>query len=426
MRHLAFLERAERWPRERVRAYQLERLRTLVRTASAEVPFYRALYDQPGIDADDLRSLDDLCRLPVATKPLLRAALPERARRETGKSVWMTSSSGSTGENFGVWQDAETLGRLRALNMLAFEWSGWPVGAMHVQTGMTLERGFVKKLKDKLFRCHYVNAFDLTDRHLDGVLDVIVAEDIRHLRGYPGSLYYLAQRALARGIEVHLDSIATWGDNLFAHYRQAIETAFHRRVHDVYGCAEGIMIAAQCGHDNAYHELSPDVIVEVLDDNGQPTPPGQFGHVILTRLHPGPTPLIRYQVGDLAMSCSDEPCACGRGFRVIGGIQGRDTDVVLTPSGNRLIVHFFTGIIEFFGEVDSFQVLQNTMDAIVVNVVPRQGYTPRVGDAIAEALRAKGADLRIEVRTVDAIPPTRSGKRRFVISELQRERFVAP
>ena len=89
--------------------------------------------------------------------------------------------------------------------------------------------------------------------------------------------------------------------------------------------------------------------------------------------------------------------------------------MVVTPSGNRLIVNFFTGILNHFPEVESFQVVQESPGAILVRVVPAVGYSAEVPPRIVAALREKGADLQIEVNTVDEIPATASGKRRFIL-----------
>jgi phenylacetate-CoA ligase len=316
-----------------------------------------------------------------------------------------------------VREDPETTGWHRASFLLALEWSGWRIGEPHLQTGMTLRRGLVKGVKDRLLRCAYVSAFDLSDTALDHALEILDRRRIAHLRGYPGSLYYLARRALETGWNRPLRGIVTWGDTLYSHYRETIERAFGARVLDTYGIGEGMQVSAQCEERGLYHLHALDVIVECVDDESRPVPPGQTGHLLLTRLHPGPMPLIRYRVGDLGVM-SDRPCPCGRGFATMESIQGRDTDVVVTPSGNRLIVHFFTGILNHFPEVESFQVVQESPDAILVRVVPDVGYSEEVPSRIVAALQEKGADLEIQVDTVDEIPAAPSGKRRFVINRI--------
>jgi phenylacetate-CoA ligase len=200
-----------------------------------------------------------------------------------------------------------------------------------------------------------------------------------------------------------------------------MEQAFKTRVTDTYGCAEGIQIAAQCCPHDPYLVHSLDVVVEYLDEEGHAVPPGQPGNLVVTRLHPGPMPLIRYRIGDVGIGVDNRQSACGRGFELMESIQGRDTDVVITPSGNRLIVHFFTGILEHFPEIDSFQVVQEEADAMLVRIVPTTEITPDSASRIVASLQEKGAaDMRIEIEPVQEIPLASTGKRRFVISKVAR------
>src|SRR5262249_47965119 len=267
-----------------------------------------------------------------------------------------------------------------------------------VQTGMTLKRSLEKRLKDALLGCYYVSAFDLSEARLDKTLELLDRYRIQYLWGYPGSLYYLARHAAKEGFHRPLRSVVTWGDNLYAHYRQIIETAFKTQVFDTYGCAEGVQISAQCGHENTYHIHALDVIVEFLDDEGNPVRSGQPGNIVLTRLHPGPMPFIRYRVGDIGIAGNGRRCSCGRGYDVMESIQGRDTDVVITPTGNRLIVHFFTGILEYFREIESFQVVQEGMESMMIRIVPTEQFSEESSHRIVAALQEKGATgIRIEI-----------------------------
>lgn len=421
MKRLRFLEKAQWWEPERLHGYRDRSLASLIEIAYREVPFYRSLLDTAGVRPQAITHPEALGRLPVATKAMLRAGYPHLTTRATGLATYEESSSGSTGKNFYVKEDFETAGWYRASFMLALEWAGWAVGEPHLQTGMTLDRRMGRRLKDMLLGCEYVSAYDLSDAHLDETLDLIERRGLQHLWGYPGSIYCLAERALKKGWNQPLGSVVTWGDNLYARYRRVIETAFKTRVFDAYGCAEGIQVSAQCGHENTYHIHTLDVIVECLDDDGRPVPDGRPGNLILTRLHPGPMPLIRYQVGDVGVLNRNARCACGRGYEVMASIQGRDTDIVITPSGNRLIVHFFTGILEHFPEIESFQVVQETLDAMVVRVVPRGQLSKETVAAIIARLHEKGAaDIQIHVEAVTAIPLPPSGKRRFVISQISK------
>jgi phenylacetate-CoA ligase len=418
---LRHLEQAQWWDRERLHAERDRLLGRVIRVAYCEVPFYRNLMDQARVKPEQIRTPADLARLPIATKDMLRAGHPQLTTRPTGQRTYESHTSGSTGKNFAVTEDAATKGWYLASFLLSLEWAGWRIGDPHMQTGMNLSRSVARKLKDGILRCHYVSAFDLDDRHVDAHLDLLDAQGIDHLWGYAASLYYFALRARQRGWNRPLRSIVTWGDNLYPHFRREIEDVFRVQVTDTYGIGEGIQVSAQCGHQGNYHVFTLDTIVEYVDDEGQPVPPGEPGNLILTRLHAGPMPLIRYQVGDVGVAGEQWPCPCGRGFDRMQSLMGRDSDVVITPSGNRLIVEFFNGIIDDIPAIDSFQVVQETLDSIVVTVIPRTDYSDNTRREMVAAMQQNGAaDLKIQVECVKQIPLTSGGKRRYVISKIAR------
>ena len=425
MQHLHFLRDAQYWSREHLSDYRNERLRTLIATIYGEVPFYRQLMDREKLTPADFRTTDDLRKLPIITKALLRPAYPHDTVRNTGQKTYEACSSGSTGTPFCVQEDWYTAGLYRGAFLQALEWAGWTIGVPHIQTGMTLTRSRGRAIKDFVLRCHYVSSYDLRDEQLDTILDVMDRRRIDFIWGYPGGIYYLARRAQQRGWNRPLKAAATWGDTLYAHYRSTIERAFQTKVFDQYGIGEGIQISAQCGVGSHFHIFSPDVIVEYVDEDGQPVPEGQVGDLILTRLHPGPMPLVRYRVGDVGVSGASRTCSCGRNFEIMESILGRETDNVVTPAGNRLIVHFFTGILEYFSEIDTFQVIQDAPDFIHLNLQPRAGTQldqARIDNLLSQ-LKARGADIEIRVSVVDDIPFQANGKRRFVINKLDADRL---
>ena len=421
IRRLRHLEEAQWWEPERLEVERRRRLRELLAVAYQEVPFYTDLFRKARIRPEDLTEPEHLHRLPVVTKSMLRDGYPSRTCRATGQRTYEACSSGSTGANFCVREDMETAGWYRASFLLALEWSGWNIGDPHMQTGMTLDRSRDRRWKDRLFRCRYVSSYDLSDANLDRALDAIERGKLRHLFGYPGSVYYLALRAASRGWNQGLRSVVTWGDMLHPQWRRQIEATFRTRVFDTYGCGEGFQIAAQCGEGTAYHVHALDVILEFVDEQGRGVAVGSPGDVLVTRLHPGPMPLIRYAVGDTAVRVAGRRCACGRGFQLMEGIEGRSGDVVVTPRGNRLIVHFFTGIMEYFSDVSTFRVVQEAADRIRIEVVPGKAFSQSTSDQIRTRLQEHGLEgMTIEVETVDSIPATRSGKRRFVVSLVPR------
>jgi phenylacetate-CoA ligase len=428
MKRYRFLQSAQWWDRERLRDYRNKLLRSVIDVSYREVPYYRDLMDGAGVRPADIRTADDLRKIPITTKQMLRPAYPHRTTRNTGKKTYQVSSSGSTGSNFYVKEDMPTAGWYRASFLLALNWAGWKIGEPHLMTGINIGRSAERNLKDLLMRCHYVSAFHMTAEKLDATLDLLDRHSIEHIWGYPGSLFFLARRAIQRGWNRPVKTVVTWGDNLYQHYREVMEQAFGSRVTDCYGCCEGMQIAAQCGHGNHYHLHDLDVIVEFVDDAGEPTAPGETSHLIITRLHAGPMPLIRYRIGDLGISGGSAVCPCGRGSELLQSLQGRDADVVVTPSGARLVVHCFTGVLEHFQAIACYQVVQPEYGAVVVRLVLAYGHGPQdeISRRVVKALHSIGMhDMKIDVEIVDDIPVAPSGKRRFVISHVERNHSQA-
>ncbi|MEZ5399969.1 MAG: AMP-binding protein [Bryobacteraceae bacterium] len=413
---LEFLREAQWWPIERVESWRNERLRELARTAYEEVPLYRRLFDSVGVHWRDIRDADDLRRLPVVTKAMLRNAYPNESTRDTGLPWRIESSSGSTGEPFLIREDSETAGWHRASFMLSLEWAGWRMGEAHIQTGASLDRGWERIAKDVMLRCHYVPSMHLDDESLDRVLDTIDRRGIRHLWGYPCALDALAQRAAAVAWNGSpMNSVVTWADQLYPHYRSRIERVFRTQVLDTYGCGEGIQISAQCGHGRHYHVLMMDTVVEYVDSTGEPVRDGEPGRVLLTRLLPGAMPFIRYEVGDVGVRAPHQVCTCGRQWELMQSITGRQTDVVVDPSGRRFFVHFFSLYLESFPEIREYQVIQTGPDSVHIRAVCNV-ETPDLGARVAAHLQSAGlTEMAIHFEPVSAIPLTAAGKRRWVI-----------
>lgn len=422
MEFYRYFNEAQWWQLSRLQEVQEAGLRKTLEVSFREVPYYRDLMVKCGADpsGSDIRS--QLRKIPPTAKTDLRKAFPQGCTRDSGKPTSRAHTSGSSGEPFAVLIDSDSLSRARALMMLRATFCGWEIGMPLLQTGMSLDRGLVKRAKDYFLGTEYVSAFDLSNNVLDRYLDTIVRKKLQFVMGYPGSLYFLAKRAGEVGCGIRMKGAVTWGDNLYSHYRKTIEENFGCAVTDTYGCGEGIQIAAQCGCKGAgYHIFMPHVLVEIVDDSGQEVSCGERGNILLTRLDPGAMPLIRYRVGDVGRLKAGGRCSCGRELDSLVCVEGRDTDVVVTPNGNRLIVHFFTGIFEYYSSIETFKVEQEKVEGITVKIVPGVGFTENICKKIEGEIHEKGdPSLEIDFEIVDKISLERSNKRRFVVSKVGR------
>jgi phenylacetate-CoA ligase len=414
MKSYGFYRDSMSWSVDCIANYQNVKLRELILFSRSNTKFYRDLYDR--LDLSLIRGKEDLVRLPITNKKMFRECNPDDYTPDKIKSWTELYTSGSSGQPFCVRQDREALSESRALMLLRANFSGWKIGDPYLQTGMTLNRGIVKKVKDLLLGVVYISAFDLRDSSLDSILQLLLRKRIKYVMGYASSLYCLANRAFDLGFDYELNGVVSWGDNMFDHYRRKIESSFGCRVTDTYGCGEGIQVAAQCSLGK-YHIFSPHVIVEIVDENGMPVENGKLGDILLTKLTPGAMPFIRYKVGDIG--ALSERCDCGCNFETLASIDGRNTDVVITHNGNRLIVHFFTGIFEYETAIKEFQVIQERIGHLLINIVSADGFTDKVLLNLENEIVAKaGGGVEVDFNVVENIPLEKTGKRRFIISNI--------
>lgn len=414
-----YYDEAQWWDRERLVDVQNERLRNTVRDAYQNTKMYKDLFDRAGVKPSEINSAVDLQKIPIVTKELLRQYYPDRSSIQSDVNVNQFSTSGSTGAPFTVFLDNYSVSDSRALMLHRATYSGWQIGDGYLQTGMTLDRGVVKNLKDRLLKVIYVSAFDLSEHVLDEYLKAIDYHKCHYIMGYASSLYLIALRAKELGFNGRINGIVSWGDNMYPHYRKTIEAQFNCKVTDTYGCGEGMQVSAQClDAGGSYHVFMPHVVVEYVN-NGKHVCDGELGDIVLTRLHSGVMPLIRYNVGDVGKADVRSECACGRGLELMKSIEGRASDIVVTPNGNRLIVHFFTGIFEYATHIETFQVVQEEKDKILVKIVPKGVFNEEEWLRLKAEMLAKGdPSLIIELEVVKKISLERSNKRRFVISRI--------
>jgi len=409
----------QHWPTERLGAEADRRLRETVQLAYAEVPFYRELYDDSRVKPESITGVGDLSRLPIVTKAMLRAAFPQRCTRKTRYKWHDHSTSGSSGQPFVSRSDAYSESEARALMFLRAMFSGYEPGIPIMQSGMTPDRAVVKRLKDLLLGVVYVSTYDLSDSAIDRYLAMLEQRRLAYFMGTAQSLYLFAQRALEVGFNHRLQGVVSWGSILHQRYLSAINRAFGCPVYDTYGVSEGMQVSAQCGEDHQeYHQFSFHVAAEFCRD-GQPAPRGDSGDILLTRLHAGTMPFIRYAVGDIGRRSLRDSCTCGRNLPLIGAVDGRTSDIVVTPSGQRLVLHFFSAVFGDAETIETFQIHQESPSRIRVLLVPGADFESADWITVRDRILAKGdPDLAIEMELVDSIPTEKSGKRSYIKSSL--------
>jgi len=394
---------------EDLKALEQKKVSEMIQYAVENVPYYRSL------NLSETSKIDDF---PVLTKQLLSvntdALISDKFQKEKLKK---NHSSGSSGVQSVSYMTADHTFFLRALQTHWWSWGGFNPGDPLLQAGMSLERGFVKKLKDFFFRVTYMNAFQLTDENIGDSLRKVRNKNPKHLSGYPSALNEIAKYAIANENEVSFNSIISYGDKLFDGFRKNYEIAFKNpTIINTYGCAEGYYMG--CTADLPYYYImTPHVYLEVVDNNGMPVPDGEMGHILVTGLTNFAMPLIRYKLGDLGVLLPKEKYPRNRRFNypLLEKVIGRETDVIKTPNGNTLIVHSFTGILEFYPEIIQFKIIQLDGTNIKIEYRSEKSLDDTVKTEILDKLSTLVENsMKFQFEKVSTIAATPSGKPQII------------
>lgn len=408
--------------REQWQALQLELLKTHLRHAYVNSPYYRSSFDRAGVSPDDLRSLDDLRRFPFIDKRIVRdrqmalppfgdlMAVPER------DVVYISASSGSTGvptaspftaQDFDAWMDYEARqfwsSGLRpedrychSLNFSLFVGGPCVLGAQKLGA-LSIHAGTVPS---------------------ERLLAILRQFQATAMWTTPSYAWYLGETAIKEGIDIRTELnvkrifVAGEPGGSIPETRQRIEALWGASVYDYYGLSDIFgSCAGMCEEKHGLHWADDHILVEVLDpDSGEPVKEGERGEMVLTTLKKAARPMIRFRTGDI-VSFTSEPCRCGRTSQRLMGVHGRLDDMLIIKG-----VNIFPSDIEALarkqdaltGEYKLIVTRENHLDTLTVELERTASYAgsdEQLADRIGRLLKSSsGVSARVVIVPPDTLP----------------------
>jgi phenylacetate-CoA ligase len=409
--------------REELAALQLEKLRRLCRWAAARSPFYQRTFRQAGFQPEQLRSLDDLRRLPLLTRDQWMASQGERPPfgllpvAGTEAAIRWHTTSGTTGR--------EPIRVLDTAKDWAWQSEMWcyglwgfgvrPADVAYVAFGYGSFIGFwgLHYGMEKLGALNVPGGAQPTDARVKQIVDfgaTVVAST-------PTYALRLAQEADRLGIDLAgsgVQRLILSGEpaGSIPQTKALIERRWGAKAGDTAGMTEiGTIMIFECSHQpGGTHIIEDHFIEEVIDPaTAEPVGYGEQGERVVTSFGRGIIPLLRYRTADLVAKVPASRCRCGRGFDLYeGGILGRVDDMKLVR-GTNVYPRAVEGIVREFPNIEEFQLRltrEDLFDRIALRVEPAEGTTDqawadmaeRLGKALAEAHEG----LRFEVERAAA------------------------
>lgn len=279
----------------------------------------------------------------------------------------------------------------------------------------------IEALKTRLHhafqRRTYFDSFHFDDRDKAACCLGIDQAKPQALVGYAGNLVELARYARDNRnlLKWRAHTLVTGAEGLQPGQRQLLGEQLADKVFMSYGSREFMLIGMECSQHCGYHISSDNLFVEVVDDDGKPVRAGQTGRILVTDLHNDATPFIRYDIGDLG-TMSGEACSCGLPFPLLVSVDGRQQEVLYKPDGSRMTALFVPHLMKEFDWVDGYQLVQERVNSICVNVISSSELSIDQIASLVTALRGRlGEGMQVDVKRVTALARSRSGKTPIVV-----------
>ena len=418
---LAWLKQSEWWSRDKLREYQEARLRDLIRHAFESVPYYRRVMGERGLGPNDIQTIDDLRKLPILTKEIVRRNgndMVSRAVRSRDTVRYQTGGTTGAGLAF-----------LTSLSAVHFQWAVWwrhrhRFGIELYQPHANFSGHTVVPLRqhsppfwreNRSMKQTYVSLYHMTLANMPAYVDMLERRTFKYYSGFPSGIFLLADylRTIEHKLTRPPDLIITGAESLLPFQVGAFNEWIGAPVTEQYGLTEGCANISRCER-GSFHVDMEFAIVE-------PQPvgiaaEGRLCKVIGTSLHNYATPFIRYDSGDIA-TFSDESCPCGREGDVVKYIDGRVESYLITPEGRRVgrMGNCFKDLLN----VRECQLVQHDPKELLVKVVKESSYTDADERHLITALRRRlGDSIDLQIDYVERIPRTKAGKFRAVVSTI--------
>jgi len=423
--HLRELRKYEFASLETIETIRWSRIHAILRHASQHVPYYRNLFRENGMRPEDICSLRDFARLPILTKSTVQEKLSELSADDRDKGAGQPNASGgSTGKPVQFFQDAEYWDRAYANEWFVQSWWGIRPGDRTASVWGAdrdiPDQSWGERFYSSIGQIRVCNAFALTAGQMERFAKMLVTWQPRYVTGYASALEVFANFLLERPkLRVRAHAVKTTADVLSEEKRRVIEKAFGCPVFNFYGSREINNVAAECPAQNGLHANALARYIEIVDDAGNPVPPGVPGRILLTDLTNYYMPFLRYEIEDIG-SWKRQPCSCGRQFPLLERVWGRSSDFIVTPEGKLIHSVFFTHLFYDMPEVVLFQVNQKDLQDIRVYLVLRPGVKEYPQGLLRERLRqAFGPAVAFNIQVVPKIERPPSGKHRFTVSSVR-------
>ncbi len=408
---------------------QWRRMSSFLEEISVHVPYYRDLFNELGIKAEDIQNRTDFMQIPRLDKFIIRREGVRMVTQDPLRKGYKASTGGSTGEPLYFSNDLAAAPIRRANTARGHRMAGIDIGDKQAFVwgfpfDIPLKERMASAIRNYFANITYLSSFNLSEKAMRDFANRLKRYKPDLVIGYPSAVTFFAEFLRENKIsDIRPKAVISSGEKIYPQQRETLENIFGCRVFDRYGSNEVGNVAHECDRHKGLHIFSDLIYLEVLRENGRPAEQGEVGEIVITDLLNHYMPFVRYRTGDMAIP-TGRTCECGRGLPLLERIEGRTFDNILTPDGRSIGGYFWTYLSRIVPGIKKFQVEQKQRNSVTFRIVPG----PNWDDSYSERIRKEISDnmgeaVKVRVDKVDEIPLSPAGKFKFIISKVE-ERMV--
>ena len=349
---------------DKISYYKNKYLSKLISHCYYNIPWYSESFRKYGIDINSSKPFVELAKLPILTKDVIQKYHSQFCLAGVAKDSQKFTTSGTTGEPLVAYTSNN-----QWIVEQSLIWRQWKWANYNFYDKMAIFRSYSPKANQPKFIVNkfknwaFFSAFHMDDKSVNKYVEFLLRWKPRFLRGYPSSLFLLAQHALKYGwVLPNLKAAFVASESLPVGFREIIQDAFGIEVFDHYGQAEITCMFHDCEKHEGLHLDWEYGHVELIKSEMS-----SLNRIIATNLHNYSMPLLRYDTGDLVDGGWYE-CSCGRSSPVISSILGRKDDFLLAKDGSKIpTVNIYTYFSKL-SKIRRFQLVQDTPGKLNINV----------------------------------------------------------
>lgn len=399
---------------EEIKKWQLQQLSSLLEHAYTNTVYYREVFDSLNLKPSDLKSFEDLKKLPVLTRDIIKNRFNDIIPKNIDSIKHRYShTGGSTGEPMKYICDENTWGFVTAMKIYSWQTTGYHYGELFMSLGSSSlfpvnKKSLIHEIYFKLRNTIPLNGMNMEDRVCKKYVEIAKRHNIQYIYGYATAIYLLAQYCIRNNIKLTFKVAYPTAEKLQPHYRKTIMDAFGCKVMDCYGSKDGGVTAYEV--TPGYYHIGYASYFENVNKDASLQP------LYATNLVDYAFPTIRYANGDeIIMHPLDELIYNGQ---LMKEVVGRTSDVVELANGNRLTTSGFNSMFRGFN-IEAFRIRKVNLDTVVVQIQKRANYSDEEHQLLyATMTKYVGEDTNLVFEYVDHFEPLKNGKRSFLMNDL--------